>query len=144
MQASVVVSPQDEPEAHALYNQMVGAMRKAKSLSYVSHYTFEAKNIKMECTYRAWLKKPNYFRVEVDSASDKNSGIFAWLENYFREKPESTAVKISGILIGDGNTLWIYWPGGRPFWRRIRGGSKITPQFLHAEARPAGRALHRP
>ena len=35
LQGSVVISPQDEPEAHALYNQMIGAMRKANSLSYV-------------------------------------------------------------------------------------------------------------
>ena len=28
----------DEPAAHALYNQMIEAMRKADSLSYVCHY----------------------------------------------------------------------------------------------------------
>ena len=34
---------QDEPAAHALYNQMIEAMRKADSLSYVSRYRLEAK-----------------------------------------------------------------------------------------------------
>jgi outer membrane lipoprotein-sorting protein len=83
----------DEPAAHALYNQMIEAMRKADSLSYVSHYQWEAKGkVLGDCTYRVWLKKPNYFRVETESAS-RGKG---------------------GILIGDGNTLWIYWPQGRP------------------------------
>ncbi len=50
----------DEPAAHALYNQMIEAMRKAKSLSYVSHYGRETGTD--GCTYRMWLKKPNYFR----------------------------------------------------------------------------------
>jgi outer membrane lipoprotein-sorting protein len=83
----------DEPAAHALYNQMVVALRKANSLSYVSQYTIGAKGkFSMESTYKAWLKKPNYFRVEAESAK-RGKG---------------------GVLIGDGNTLWIYWPQGRP------------------------------
>ncbi|MEN6497739.1 MAG: hypothetical protein ABFD16_25850 [Thermoguttaceae bacterium] len=84
---------QDEPAAHALYKQMIEAMRKAKSLSYVSHYKWEAKGRTIgDCTYRVWLKKPNYFRVETESA--------------LRGK--------GGILTGDGKTLWIHWPQGRP------------------------------
>jgi outer membrane lipoprotein-sorting protein len=88
---------QDEPAAHALYNQMIEALRKADSLSYVGHYMWETKGQKRgdlvlgECTYRMWLKKPNYFRVETESSRGKG-----------------------GILIGDGNNLWIYWPQGRP------------------------------
>ncbi len=84
---------EDEAAAHGLYNRMIRAMRKAKSLSYVSHYTFGAQGRAfLDCTYRAWLKKPNYFRVEAESVPSKGSG---------------------GILIGDGKTLWIYWPQGR-------------------------------
>ena len=83
----------DESAAHALYNQMIDAMRKATSLSYVSRYQFEARGkVLMSCTYRAWLKKPNYFRIETEKPT-KGKG---------------------GTLIGDGNTLWIYWPEGRP------------------------------
>ena len=67
-------------------------MRKADSLSYVSHYHFRGgKDYKNDCTYRVWLKKPNYFRVETESAQ--------------KEK--------GGILVGDGKQLWIYWPQGR-------------------------------
>ncbi len=85
----------DEPAAHALYNQMIAALRKANSLSFVSHFQDEYKRKVTNSTYRVWLKKPNYFRVEA----------------------ESTGNKTKGILIGDGKTLWIYWPEGRPkFW----------------------------
>jgi outer membrane lipoprotein-sorting protein len=84
---------QDEPAAHALYNQMIEALRKADSLSYVSHYAFKGnENFSLDCTYRAWLKKPNYFRLETESSKHDKGG----------------------ILVGDGNTLWIYWPEGRP------------------------------
>jgi hypothetical protein len=49
----------DDPAAHALYDQMVKAMRQAKSLSYVSHYTFATTRrdygVLMDCTKtRAW------------------------------------------------------------------------------------------
>ncbi len=83
----------DEPEAHALYDQMVRTMRQADSLSYVSHYSWEAKGrVLGDCTYRAWLKKPNQFRVETESAT-RGEG---------------------GTLVGDGKYLWIFWPQGRP------------------------------
>jgi outer membrane lipoprotein-sorting protein len=89
---------QDESAAHALYCQMIEALRKAKSLSYVSRLTWESKgSVQTGDSYQAWLKKSNYFRVEasIPAASKKH---------------ESGP---SGILIGDGRTLWIYWPQGR-------------------------------
>jgi outer membrane lipoprotein-sorting protein len=96
---------QDEPAAHALYNQMIVAMQKAKSLSYVSHYEMEGKGFKQGCTYRAWLKKPNYFRVEAEASLDVVQSLLkAFLKDTGGGK---------GVLIGDGNTLWIYWPNGR-------------------------------
>ena len=83
-----------DAEGHELYRQMIGAMRAANSLSYVGHYAIKGKGgFAHDCTYRVWLKKPNYFRVETESAS----------------------LKKGGILIGDGNQLWIHWPEGRPF-----------------------------
>lgn len=83
----------DEPAAHALYNQMIESLRKADSLSYVSEYSFQGKgDFKRTSKYWAWLKKPNYFRLET----------------------ESPQLGKGGILIGDGDTLWIYWPQGRP------------------------------
>lgn len=92
---------QDEPAAHALYKQMIEALRKAKSLSYVSRYEIEGgKGYKIGCTYRAWLKKPNYFRLEAESDLTNKMG-------------QTANDKCDGILIGDGKKLWIYWPKGR-------------------------------
>ena len=124
---------QDEPAAHALYNQMIEAMRKAKSLSYVSHYEIEgSKGYKHDCTYRAWLKKPNYFRVEAEA-------------NTARKKWLGMGGGGSGILVGDGNTLWIYWPNGRFKYglEDAKNYEKTRLTSLYEEAGPAGRALHR-
>ena len=98
----------DEPAAHALYKQMIEAMRKAKSLSYVSHYELEGiKGYKGDCTYRAWLKKPNYFRVEAEATAKMK------VKAEPTAKTKSADERKGGILIGDGNTLWLYWPQGR-------------------------------
>jgi outer membrane lipoprotein-sorting protein len=92
----------DEPAAHALYKQMIDAMRKAKSLSYVSHYSMQGSgNFKWDSVYRAWLKKPNYFRIEAERSAET------------RQKLHIADSGPTGILIGDGKTLWIYWPQGR-------------------------------
>jgi outer membrane lipoprotein-sorting protein len=42
--------------------------------------------------YRIWLKKPNYARVEMTRAGQKEP---------------------SGILVGDGDYFWIYLPQGK-------------------------------
>jgi outer membrane lipoprotein-sorting protein len=129
---------EDQPAAHALYDQMVAAMRKAKSLSYVSDYKFEGNNFALRCRYRAWLKKPNYFRVEGEPLAND------WLARFWPPEPSSfdwvplptisgiplllpvltqprTAPLAAGILIGDGKNLWIYWPQGRPRWYSAGG-----------------------
>ena len=94
------VAFEDEPAAHALYNQMIETMRTAKSLSYVSNYRAEREGRTVrECNYRVWLKKPNYFRVESENTSPAVVLLLG---------------KLGGTLIGDGKTLWIYWPEGRP------------------------------
>ena len=82
----------DEPAAHALYDKMIEAMHKADSLSYVSRYEWDFENRRGSCTYRVWLKKPNYFRLETRSSSGEEGG----------------------VIVGDGGTLWKYWPKGRP------------------------------
>jgi outer membrane lipoprotein-sorting protein len=85
----------DEPAARALYEKMIETMRAAESLSYTSAYMWEAKGEEIgRCTYTIWMKKPNYFRVETVN-SKGNSG---------------------GTLVGDGNDLWIFWSGERPFF----------------------------
>ena len=79
----------DEPAAHALYEKMIETMRQAESLSYKSVCSGPDER---ESTYNILLKKPNYFRVETSN----------FLSGY-------------SILVGDGDNLWFYWKGVRPF-----------------------------
>lgn len=84
----------DEPAAHALYQQMLEALRKATTLSWTGEFRSKAKGgTSGHVTYRIWLKKPNYVRLEATAAG--------------RTQP-------SGILVGDGAYFWTYWPQGRP------------------------------
>jgi peroxiredoxin/outer membrane lipoprotein-sorting protein len=113
----------DEPAAHRLYDRMIEAMREAKSLSYLSHYQREAVGkFNTACTYRVWLKKPNSFRMETQTVSGQQGG----------------------VLIGDGKSLWIHWPSGRPHWEYVNETAadeltrfrsymtKPTPQGKHS------------
>lgn len=89
----------DEPAAHKLYDQMIDAFHRAESLSFVSK--FERGTVGKEsssCIYRAWLKKPNFFRLESQLASGD----------------------VGGVLVGDGESQWIYWPKGRPRWELLQ------------------------
>ena len=86
----------DEPAARALYDKMVAAMRQAKTLSYQSDYKWVARGRTIgQARYTIWMKKPNYFRLEAESRGGK---------------------KRTGIIVGDGEFLWLYWPDGRPFF----------------------------
>ena len=79
----------DEPAARALYDKMIETMRQSESLSYKSVCSGPDER---ESTYNILLKKPNYFRVETSN----------FLSGY-------------SILVGDGDNLWFYWKGVRPF-----------------------------
>ncbi|MEW6745805.1 MAG: DUF2092 domain-containing protein [Planctomycetota bacterium] len=86
--------PRDDPEAHALYDAMVATMREAQSLSWVSEYSFEYMGmVGAHVTYKIWLAKPNFARVEVQPSGSE---------------------QVSGILVGDGDEFWTYWPNGKP------------------------------
>ena len=125
----------DEPAAHALYKQMIEAMRKAKSLSYVSHYTLGEKGKVSR-------------RLHVPGVAEKAELLSRGSGGLRRRDEEmaKTAGGGRGILIGDGNTLWIYWPEGRSKYEfeDAEGVRENAADLLHEEAGPAGRALHRP
>ena len=79
----------DEPPAHALYTEMVNAMRQATTLSWVSDYRWEARGQTLgHATYRIWLQKPNYARLEATRVGETEP---------------------AGILVGDGDYFWTYW-----------------------------------
>ena len=84
---------QDEPAAHQLYREMIDAMRKATTLSWTGDYRMEMQGHSYPVgVYRIWLKKPNYARVEMTLTGH---------------------TKPIGILVGDGDYFWIYWPEGK-------------------------------
>jgi len=87
----------DDPQAHALYDRMVQALREAETLYFESEYRYGFEDAPWEpVTYRAWLKKPNCARLE------------AWVNG-----------TLEGVLVGDGEHFTTYWPGGRPRkWRQ--------------------------
>jgi peroxiredoxin/outer membrane lipoprotein-sorting protein len=80
----------DEPAAHALYEKMNETIRQAESLSYTSVCSGGPGD--RNSTYNILLKKPNYFRVEMSNFLSGGS-----------------------TLVGDGDNLWFYWKGVRPF-----------------------------
>jgi outer membrane lipoprotein-sorting protein len=134
--ASGVKPFKDEPAARALYKQMVKAMRKADSLSYVSRYGMEGKDgYKSGCIYRAWLKKPNYFRVEVGGV-DGDTG-----------DAKSRPIEAGGgrgVLIGDGSLMWIYWPNGRykHEWEDAKDFAKTRlTTYIKKSALPGGHSI---
>jgi outer membrane lipoprotein-sorting protein len=82
-----------EPQARVLYDKMIEAFRQPQTLSYKSDYRWEARGRELgHCTYTTRLKKPNQFRVEGVSADGTREG----------------------TIIGDGETLWLFWSGDRP------------------------------
>jgi len=83
----------NEPQAKALYDQMIEAIRKPQTLSYKSEYRMEARGQQFgHCFYTVWLKKPNQFRVEATRANGQ----------------------LAGTIVGDGDNLWLFWAGDRP------------------------------
>lgn len=82
-----------EPAAHALYDRMVAAFRAPRTLSYESDYTWSRGGKPLtHAAYRAWLQKPNSFRIEARSLTGD----------------------AAGVIVGDGRHQWIYWLGDRP------------------------------
>jgi peroxiredoxin/outer membrane lipoprotein-sorting protein len=71
---------------------MLDTIRKAKTLSYKSiyHDTIGEERV----FYQVWMKKPNMFYLEA-TIEDINQ---------------------TGIIVGDGQYAWSYWPNGRPIY----------------------------
>jgi len=86
----------DEPEARALYKKMNETIRKVETLSYESsRREMFGSDQQQPWTYRVWMKKPNFFYVEMIAEDGTKHG----------------------ILVGDGKYAWSYWPNGRPWFK---------------------------
>lgn len=83
-----------EPEAEAVYARMLKTLRNAPCLYYESDYRslFDGRE-SQRSRYKAWLKKPNRFRIEAMGQYGQG-----------------------GTLVGDGEFLWIHWTDRRPRW----------------------------
>jgi hypothetical protein len=116
---------EDEPASHVLYTRMIETMREAKTLSWVSDYRWDAEGRTIaHATYRIWLKKPNYARLEAMRAG---------------------STEPNGILVGDGDYFWIYWPKEKPRYGWEESGKygreyeKHRHTFYMKERAPVGR-----
>ena len=86
----------DEPQARALYKKMNETIRKTRTLSYESILSFKwGSEHQQSWSYKVWMKKPNLFYVEMIEENGKKHG----------------------ILVGDGEYAWSYWPNGRPWFK---------------------------
>ena len=108
---------QDNPAAHKLYREMIQAMRKATTLSWTgkNRWNFEGRFVATD-TYRIWLKKPNYARVEMTRTGGKESG---------------------GILAGRQAPL----PVGAE-WQICGGIRKVSEEVLHEDTDARWAALN--
>jgi len=106
----------DEPEARALYNTMIETLRKAENLSYKSACSGPDDRV---CTYQIQLKKPNAFRIGVTN---------------------DPSLKIN-TLVGNGDWLWIYWQGVRPYLNidDEESYAKTRSEVYIKKANPAGK-----
>jgi len=90
------VTFEDEPAARRLYEKMIETMRKAQTLSYKStHRDVSDGEEYGRSSYTIWMKKPNLFYAEAINEDNKSKG----------------------ILVGDGQYAWNFWPDGRPSFR---------------------------
>jgi outer membrane lipoprotein-sorting protein len=116
---------QDDPAAHQLYREMIEAMDQATTLSWTGENRWKYQGRFFPSgTYRIWLKKPNYARVEMTRTGQKEP---------------------SGILVGDGDYFWIYWPQGKFRYGWERSGKyaeeyeKYQKKFFMKIRTPMGR-----
>jgi outer membrane lipoprotein-sorting protein len=116
---------QDDPAAHQLYREMIEAMRKATTLSWTGENRWKnLGRLFTTGTYRIWLKKPNYARVEMTLTG--------------HTKPR-------GILVGDGDYFWTYWPEGKFRYGWEKSGKyaeeyeKYQKRFFMKTRTPVGR-----
>lgn len=78
----------DEAKVHKIFDKMVKRIKGAKTLYYESVYWFgvEGTESREKTTYRIWLKKPHFGKME------------ALVNN-----------RITGTCVVDGKFQWIYW-----------------------------------
>jgi len=91
--ASSYARMKSEVTGRFVYARMMKTMRDARSLSWASDYVWRTDSTEVaHAAYRIWMKKPNFARIEAQSADGTHRG----------------------TIVLDGRELWTYWPTGRP------------------------------
>ncbi|MFN8177465.1 MAG: redoxin domain-containing protein [bacterium] len=80
-------------------------MRSARTLAWESAYHLTGGGQEGRCSYRIWLKKPGFGRMEA-----------------------VTSDQVTGVIVGDGESFWIYWPAGFPGTRSWDPGHPPQPK----------------
>jgi outer membrane lipoprotein-sorting protein len=111
---------ENDPAARALYDRMIAALRDDDSLYVECRSRFGSPSYVSGCPYRMWLKKPNYFRVESTLPDGEPAG----------------------VLIGDGDNLWIHWPSGRPLFGGEDPSAHEKTKHTSYYAQPAPQGGH--
>ena len=101
----------DDPAARALYEAFLDTIRSAQTLSWESVYDFSGGGPEGRCSYRIWLKKPGFGRME------------ATMPNLVTGQGDI----VTGVVVGDGETFWIFWPAGFPGTRSWDPGHTGPP-----------------
>ncbi|HEX7320053.1 MAG TPA: TlpA disulfide reductase family protein [bacterium] len=110
----------DEPVARALFNKMNDAFYNANAI-YFEGIVWSGREgtIQNKAYYRAWLKKPNFARIEA-----------------IRDN------KVTGTLICDGKYFWIYWGGKQTPFDSVNLDIFGTGQYMRIPAyQEEGRSL---
>ncbi|MBD3180290.1 MAG: redoxin domain-containing protein [Candidatus Latescibacteria bacterium] len=117
-----------DPEAARIYREMRETIRDAQTIYYESEYLWTSDTLELAHTnYELSMKKPNFARVEARGIENSSEG----------------------VLIGDGEHFWIYWPTGRPRFpgtdsatyertRNISYMKKPAPAGAHSIAHDVG------
>lgn len=80
---------------YPFFSNMIQALHDAQSMYYETEVSWTVKDHKSSSTYKVWLKKPNFARIEG-----------------YRKN------KLIGTIVGDGENFWFFWEGQRPMRSR--------------------------
>ena len=99
---------ESEPESEARYARMVETLREAETLYYTAVYASRFGDYRVQAEYKAWLAKPNSFRIEARPFGAKET---------------------AGILECAGDRLYIHWTGDKPRYTWEQPGAKFADHY---------------
>ena len=114
----------DDLGARELYRTFIETVRSAHSLSWDDAYRFSASGEEGRCSFRIWLEKPGFGRMEAVMPSEVTG----------------MGETVTGVIVGDGESYWIYWPAGFPGtrpWDPGQSNTPVTNLYMQRRFKPA-------